>query len=204
MHNPMTDLSPAAWENRYQTGEIPWDLAGPTPELLRLLEEKILPTKGRVLIPGGGRGHDAVHLAKAGWDTHLVDFAPTALNAVLEEAARAKVTVSVYHHDFFTLPTFGSLQERFSAIWEYTFFCAIDPALRPAYAKAAAALLPPGGLFVGLFFPTESAKEPPPFPVSREEVRAIFAPYFEMEIGEPRASVKPRAGREFLGMFRRR
>lgn len=34
-------------------------------------------------------------------------------------------------------------QERYNAIWEYTFYCAIDPALRPHYFSVDRALISP-------------------------------------------------------------
>jgi SAM-dependent methyltransferase len=201
--NNTTDLSASAWENRYQSGDTPWDLQGPTPEFLRLAEEKRLPLKGRALVPGGGRGYDAVWLAKQGLEVDIVDFSPTALLATQELAFKEKVTVHAYNQDFFALPSHGYHQERYDLILEYTFFCAIDPKLRAQYVKAVASLLKPNGLFVGLFFPLQTDKAGPPFEVSREEVKLLFNPNFRFTTEEPKASVKPRAGREFLGFASR-
>jgi len=200
----VTDLSPAAWNDRYQNGNTPWDLSGPTPEFVRLLEEERLPPKGRVLVPGGGRGHDAILFARRGYEVDLVDFAPEAVEAALVAAAKEKAVVYAYCRDFFDLASVGYHQAGYDMLLEYTFFCAIDPELRARYAKTAAALLKPGGLLVALFFPTSIDKPGPPFPVSREEVEKVFAPFFEVRIETPVQSVKPREGREFLGLFRRR
>lgn len=199
-----TDLSPDAWNSRYQSGDTPWDLSGPTPEFKRLLDEGNLPPRGRVLVPGGGRGYDAVLFAERKFEVDLVDFAPQALEAALIEAARQKLTVFVYRQDFFALPELPYHACSYDIILEYTFFCAIDPALRPAYVKTAAALLKPGGLLVGLFFPLEMDKPGPPFVVSEKEVRELFAADFEITIEKPQMSIKARAGREFLGLFRRK
>lgn len=200
----MKDLSASAWEARYQNGSTPWDLSGPTPEFTRLAEEASwFPKRGRALVPGGGRGHDAIALARLGLETHLVDFAPSALIATQEAAAKAKVTVLTYRRDFFELPALGALQASFDLLLEYTFFCAIDPTLRPQYVDAAAKLLKPGGYLVGLFFPTSTEQAGPPFLVTQKEVEELFAPHFELVFETPKASVKPRAGREILGIFRR-
>lgn len=200
----MTDLSPQAWNERYKSGDTPWDLSTPTPEFLRLLDANLLPPKGKVLIPGGGRGHDARLFAERHYEVDLVDFAPKALEAALIEAAEAKLTVFAYRRDFFDLPGTSYHQENYDLFLEYTFFCAIDPALRPKYVTTAAQLLKPGGTFVGLFFPTSIDKPGPPFQVSQEEVQKLFAPYFEVRFEKPAQSVGPRAGREFLGIFRRK
>ncbi len=199
-----TDLSPDAWNQRYERGDTPWDLSGPTPEFKRLLEENKLPPKGRVLVPGGGRGHDAILFAEKKYEVDLVDFAPQALEAALIEASRHKMTVFAYRQNFFDLPQLPYHAGSYDIMLEYTFFCAIDPKLRPAYAAAAAALLKPGGLLVGLFFPLSSDKAGPPYVVAEAEVRELFSPYFDVEILKPELSVKARSGREFLGMFKKK
>lgn len=201
----MTDLTSKAWNERYVTGDTPWDLSTPTPEFVRLLESNQLPPPpGRVLVPGGGSGHDAILFAQRKYDVSLVDFAPQAIEAALVEAARQKATVYAYRQNFFDLPNVGYHQSAYDLFLEYTFFCAIDPSLRGAYAEAASKLVKPGGMFVGLFFPTSIDKAGPPFEVSRAEVEKLFQPWFELHFETPERSVKPRAGREFLGMFRRK
>jgi SAM-dependent methyltransferase len=200
----VTDLSPAAWNERYSQGDTPWDLSGPTPEFQRLLDEGALPAKGRVLVPGGGRGHDAILFAQRKYEVDLVDFAPAAIEAALQEASRAKAVVYAYRQNFFDLSAVGYHQAAYDILLEYTFFCAIAPAERPRYAAAAAQLVKPGGLLVGLFFPLKMNKLGPPFEVSEAEVRKLFAPHFEVTISKPHASVKPRAGNEFLGLLRKK
>lgn len=199
----MTDLSPNAWNERYRNGDTPWDLAGPTPEFVRVLDEKILPPKGTVILPGAGRGHDAILFAQRGYEVDLIDFAPDAVEAALIAAARERAVVFGYCRDFFDLATVGFHQARYDVMVEYTFFCAISPDNRARYAKTAAALIKPGGILLGLFFPTQIDKPGPPFPVSQAEVEKVFAPYFELKFEKPQRSVKPREGREFLGYFRR-
>lgn len=206
----MRDLSSAAWEQHYQDQDTPWDLSGPTPEFRRLFEDASfrsqlhLKKRPRALVPGGGRGHDAILLAQCNYEVDLVDFAPTALLAAMEAASLSKVTLHPYKKDFFSLPQLPYHHESYDLLLEYTFFCAIDPSLRPQYVQAAASLLQKNGWLVGLFFPLRMDKEGPPFPVSRAEVEELFSPYFELTIEEPQASVKPRQGNEFLGIFRRK
>jgi hypothetical protein len=200
----VTDLSPQAWNERYQSKDTPWDLSGPTPEFARILDAGILPPKGRVLVPGGGRGHDAILFNKRGYEVDLVDFAPSAIEAALLECSRQKAVVYTYTRDFFDLPNVGYHQGHYDVLLEYTFFCAINPEKREAYVKTAAALLRTGGTLLGLFFPTKIDKAGPPFEVHEDEVRALFSPYFDVKIEKPQQSVKPREGREFLGIFTRK
>lgn len=200
----MAKLTAADWDARYRSGDTPWDLSGPTPEFQLLTTESWFPRKGRALVPGGGRGHDAILLAKSGLAVDLIDFSPIALQEALKEASQNKVVIHAYCRDFFTLPESGYHQQAYDLFLEYTFFCAIDPQQRKAYVEAAATLLKPGAYFIGLFFPLTSEKEGPPFVVSREEIETLFSPFFHLQISEPKSSVKPRADRELLGIFRRK
>lgn len=192
------DLSAAAWDERYKNKDTPWDLSGPTPEFARLAKEGFF-RKGRVLIPGGGRGHDAILLSKLkNISVDLVDFSPTALTMALEQCSLAKTAIHAYNQDFFELGNLPYHKNSYDYFLEYTFFCAIDPTLRAAYVETAAKLLKPGAKFVGLFFPLTTDKVGPPFLVSKEEIEKLFRPYFEFSLEEPKESVKARAGRELL------
>ncbi len=198
------DLSPQAWNSRYTDENTPWDLKGPTPEFQRLLKSKIFKPGTNVLVPGGGRGYDAVELAKHYVVPYLVDFAAAPIEFALESAARERLTVYTYRKDFFRLLDDGFHRGFYDGILEYTFFCAIEPKQRKEYAKLAAELLRPNGTFVGLFFPTAMDREGPPFVVSEKEVREIFSPYFEVSFEKPEKSIGPRDGREFLGIFKKK
>ena len=54
----------------------------------------------------------------------------------------------------------------FDWIIEHTCFCAIDPAMRPRYVQAAAALLKPGGRLFAIFYLDPAAGRQPPFGVT--------------------------------------
>ena len=198
-------LNRDAWEKRYEEGDTPWNLSSPTPEFQLLLEEKkLFQEKMEVLVPGAGHGHDAIALAKAGMQVTAVDIATQALDSLLASAFSEKTTVQCFRENFFDLPNQGYHQERYDRILEYTFFCAIAPNLRAAYVESAMKLLKPKGALIGLFFPTDGRSDGPPFAVTRKEVEALFSPHFVLEISEPRRSVKPRMGKEFLGIFYKR
>lgn len=200
----MNKISAQDWDSRYLENNAPWDLSGPTPEFLRLIETKIIGHKGRAIVPGAGRSYDAISLAKSGMEVDVVDFAPTALRDAQERALQEKAVVYFYKQDAFDLMKLPYFKERYDLWLEYTFYCAIDPSMRDEYVKLAHYVLKPGATLVGLFFPTSIDKEGPPFQVSQEEVEKKFSPYFDVTFEKPLQSVKPRAGREFLGIFRNR
>jgi SAM-dependent methyltransferase len=84
-----------AWQARYDTADTPWDLGEPAPALLEWL--KMNPGQGRrALVPGCGRGHDALALAQAGWGVVAVDFAASAIEEARAAALRTGVALNAY------------------------------------------------------------------------------------------------------------
>ncbi len=187
----------AYWQARYATpGRTGWDAGRTTPPLRAYFDQLLVAQQPRILIPGAGRAHEAEYLHRLGF-CHVVvaDLAPEPL---AELAARVPdfPKENLWLADFFTLAP----AEPFDLIIEQTFFCAIIPSLRAAYAQQCAALLRPGGKLVGLLFDTEFARaSEPPFGGSRAEYRAYFAPYFKfIHFDTAHNSLAPRAGRELF------
>jgi SAM-dependent methyltransferase len=166
----------AHWNQRYAEGRTFWDLGGPPPALRRLLAEDR--RRRRVMVPGAGRGHDAIAWAEAGHDVVAVDFAPLAVAVARELASVRGVTMEVLEGDIFALP--ASLEGSFDLVWEQTCFCAIPVERRGDYARAMAAVLRPGGQLVALLWNHGNAGGPP-FDVRREDVERVFSPLFSVE-----------------------
>ena len=186
------DFNADYWQNRYTQNNTGWDTGGITPPLKNYfdqLENKSL----RILIPGCGNAYEAEYLYRNGFkNVYLVDIA----EAPLQNFASR---VPDFPKDQLLLQDFFKLEGKYDLIVEQTFFCALDPALRPAYAKKMASLLAPGGKLAGLLFDTVFEKAGPPFGGNREEYRSYFAPYFDFKHFE-RAynSIPPRQGSELF------
>lgn len=190
---PDSSLDAAYWQHRYAAGQTGWDTGSITPPLQDYFAQLGPPDPRRILIPGAGRAYEAEYLHHQGWpNVWVADVAPEPL-----ESLRRRVPGFPEAHlllqDFFTLaPSFDLLVEQ-------TFFCALSPALRPAYARQCAHLLRPGGTLMGVLFDTEFSQPGPPFGGSREEYRAYFAPYFDFVHFDPAYnSIPPRRGRELF------
>ena len=190
-----------------------WDLGQQTPVLLEEVTREAaagrLPREGAsALVPGCGAAYDVAALAAffprvVGCD--IVEEAVARGREVVAGAAGAEVVQA----DFFAAPAGGPLAGTFGFIFDYTFFCAIPPALRAPWGARMAALLAPGGRLLTLAFPLasdEAAADPaapgPPHPVSVAEYRKALEPHgVEME-GEPRES--PASVRKELVIWWRR
>ncbi len=194
------------WDQRYQAGDTPWEKGQAAPPLVELLE-KLEPSAwgaGPVLVPGCGLGHDVRALAQLELPVLGVDLSPTAVARAGEFPNTGKETYALGN---FLDPAWWAGRE-FSALWEHTCLCAIDPSERGRYAEAAAACLCEGGLLAGVFFlnpfdPGEVATGPP-FGVTLAELEAWFAPWFvRLDGWVPTMAYPGRKGREWLGLFRR-
>jgi SAM-dependent methyltransferase len=194
-------MQPSDWNERYRTGDTPWDRGTPSPPLEDYLKKHSL--SGRGLVPGCGSGHDVRLLARRGLDVTGLDFAPLAL-----ERARALPPIgreSYLLANLFELPP--DLTSRFDWVWEHTCFCAIHPSNRDHYARAIAKVLKPFGRLIGVFYIDPDAKpdEGPPFKTRVEDVPHYFETEFELESQwKPPRCYPGREECEMLMVFRKK
>ena len=199
---PKSGLKMTDWERCYEKGETPWDKSAPAPELAFLLESGLF--RGRVLVPGCGRGHDARAIAlAAGTEVVGVDLAPSALREARQLGAVDGLRF--VEGNVFSLPK--DWMGTFDWVWEHTCFCAIDPSERGLYVASMHALLRPGGCLVATFFLNPSmdpGESGPPFGVTEAELDKLFKAHFVLESQwVPRGSFSGREGRELMRQLRR-
>ena len=196
MEPVLPSFDTAYWQGRYADGRDGWDAHNVTPPLRAYFDQLNVTGQPRILIPGAGRAYEAEYLHQLGFKQVVVaDIAPEALVALatrVPDFPRKNLLLA----DFFALPN----DQLYDLIVEQTFFCALSPGLRPAYAQQCAALLRPGGTLMGLLFDTDfGLVQEPPFGGSKAEYREYFAPYFEFRHFETATnSLKPRQGRELF------
>ncbi len=195
--------TPTFWEELYAGGDDGWELGVPAPPLAAWLDgggrfpARDSTGPARVAVPGCGRGHDARLLARRGYHVWGFDFAPAAITLARDLAAREGVEVEYEERDIFMLDRDHA--GFFDGVWEYTCFCAVDPARREEFARLIHAILRPGGSFLGCFYPLRDGEDGPPFPVSRPGIERVLAPYFRiMDSGPPARSAERRWGLEWL------
>lgn len=191
---------PTDWEDRYQTGDMPWEKGEPAPGLVDFLKGNADLPRGSVLVPGCGCGHDARAWARAGFQVTGLDLAPSAVRIAREKTADEQHDkVEFVHGDFLERePT-----ETFDWIFEHTLYCAIDPDRREHYREAVLRWLKPGGYFIAIHYliPDEDG---PPFGTTAEEVQNRFSESFELVGSWVPRSYPNRTGLERMFWWRKR
>ena len=198
----MRDVSaPAFWEDLYARGADGWDMGGPALPLVDFVTTTP-PPRGRVAVPGCGRGHDARFLARHGYDVTGFDFSPAAVQAAAALARRTKTAVAFQQRDVFRLA--ADYTHAFDGVWEYTCYCAIDPRRRDEYVASLARIIRPGGWLLACFFPLRTVTAGPPFAVARAEIKRRLARGFRIAREfSPIRSARARQGREWVVLANR-
>lgn len=180
------------WQLRYKANQTGWDAGSITPPLRKYFDQ-LTSKERRILIPGCGNAYEAEYLYHTGFQkVYVADVAEAPLQN-LRNRVQDFPDEHLLQHDFF------ELKGQYDLVFEQTFFCALSPDLRPAYAAKCAELLAPGGKLVGLLFNTTFQHEGPPFGGSAEEYRSYFEPYFHfIHFEEAYNSLAPRQGRELF------
>lgn len=157
------------WEERYRTATTPWDRGRPSPALLEWLEEEAL-RPCRILVPGCGRGYEALELARRGFEVIALDFAPSAVLHLREELRRTGLEAEVLEADVLA----WAAERPFDAIYEQTCLCALPPRTWARYEEQLFRWLAPGGRLLALFMQTHK-EGGPPFHCDMGAMRALFA-----------------------------
>jgi SAM-dependent methyltransferase len=195
-------MSPEDWKEAWRAGVTPWDAGASAPALLHLLDRDLIPA-GRVLVPGCGAGYDLATLARADRQVIGLDLSEDA-RAKFLAADRSLPGEVIYEvADFFAYAP----ERGFDFVWDYTFFCALDPSQRNAWSERMKQLLKPSAILATLLFPFEdplSDREGPPWPINAGMVRNLLEEAFEpIEVSEAHATHPGREGRERLALWRR-
>jgi len=188
------------WQAQYASGETPWDKGAPHPAIVDFIAASG-PFTGRILIPGCGAGHDVRAVSTAANEAVGLDLAPGA-------ADKARTYPRTGNETYMTgdlLKLGPQFRASFDWVVEHTCFCAIDPALRPAYAEAVAAALKPGARIFAIFYLNPGGdREGPPFGVAVAELDQFFSPFFAVEQEwVPARTFEGREDRELVRILRR-
>ncbi len=177
-------LGPLDWAQRYQSGDTPWDLGAAHPELLARIAAgrlSMAPGRRRALVGGAGRGHDALALAQAGWQV-------TAIDLVDATAGELAARLGSLGGNFCVEDALEHVARApYDLIFEHTFFCAIDPALRPRWAELVSRSLASDGRLWALVFPVgkPASEGGPPYGTTAADFAAALGAKFVLAVDEP-------------------
>ncbi|KAI5793135.1 S-adenosyl-L-methionine-dependent methyltransferase [Geopyxis carbonaria] len=221
------------WSSLWDDGDfLPWDKLCASPALEDLLAEKHnIPefkahTTKKALVPGCGRGYDALLFSKHGYDTVGVEISGSAVKEakrwINSEIARGIKDGSINKNklapceivltDFFDDEWLKMLDVAprggFELVYDYAFLVAMNPSMREAWAKRMAELITPGtGLLICLEYPLFRAPETggPPHGIKSTDYDRLLRGKFEKIMHyRPGRTHKVGEGSDMVSVWRRK
>ncbi|URE42795.1 Thiopurine S-methyltransferase (TPMT) [Musa troglodytarum] len=190
----VNDDATDGWEKCWEEGLTPWDLGQATPAVLQLVKTGSLPR---------GRGYDVV--AIAGPERYVVGLDIS--TSAVEKAKELSSSLPNANQFTFVAADFFAWQptEKFDLIFDYTFFCAIDPCLRPAWAQKIQEILKPDGELITLIYLISGQEGGPPYNTTVADYEQVLNPvgFKALSIEDNELAVKPRKGNEKIGRWKR-
>lgn len=177
--DPAAD-SPAAvtdrdWNQRYRSGDTPWDSGRPSVELRRVLEQFPIP-RGRALELGCGTGTNAVYLAQQGFQVTAVDCAAPALELARAKGAAAGVEVDWVLAD---VQNFGAGREPFEFVFDRGCYHCCRRVDLAGYLQTHRHVTRSGAWFLVLAGNPDDGAEGGPPRVRAAELTAEFEPLYQ-------------------------
>jgi SAM-dependent methyltransferase len=182
------------WDNRWEQNLTGWDLGAVSPPLKAYFDQ-LTDKNIKILIPGCGNAYEAEYLWEQGFsNTYIVEIAELAVESFLKRYPK-------FPKDHIFIQDFFELDDQFDLIVEQTFFCALHPTQREAYAKKMHELLKPGGKLAGVLF-NRDFDGGPPFGGHKAEYEKLFSSSFQIQKLETALnSAKPRSNTELFFEF---
>lgn len=165
-------MSQSDWDDRYLSGDTPWDTGKPNDHLVEFLRFNPF-EHGQALDVGCGTGSNSLWLAEQGFTVLGIDVSSIAIEKARARAADAGVDCRFAVADFLCGDIAGG---PFDIVFDLGCFHLFDkPEERKRFAGRAAALLKHGGRWLSLIGSTEGPERDygPPRRTAREVVGAV-------------------------------
>lgn len=148
------------------------------PQPLREIVAVAETSQRRALELGCGTGHDALYLARHGWNVVGVDFSRPAIRRARRRARHVPWDVAVrLEFHVADVTNLEAIRPSFDLVFDRGCFHALPANRRPAYASTVCRLLSPGGVFLLFAFRPGVAS---PLGTTSSELRTLFEPDLEL------------------------
>ncbi|MBK6403031.1 MAG: methyltransferase domain-containing protein [Rhodocyclaceae bacterium] len=164
------------WQERFATGEIPWDRGGADAQIGRWIADGTLAAGSHIIVPGCGQGWEVEALAAAGMTVVGIDYAASALDRCRALLAQRSLDAELIEADVLTWQPAAPAD----AVLEQACLCALYPDHWQRYAAQLHRWLRPGGQLLALFMQArkdgaaEGFIEGPPYHGDINAMRALF------------------------------
>lgn len=166
------------WDERYRTGDLPWDTGIPDAELEQMVAQyPVNPCSALEL--GCGTGTNAIWLAKQGFQVVAIDISAVAIDMAREKVEAEDVNVSFHCADLLanevSIPSCGFVFDR------GCFHSLRSPENRQKCAEIIWKCTAEEGLWFGLMGNADGPeREMGPPRLTAEEIVSAVEPWFEM------------------------
>ena len=187
-------MEPAFWLERWREARIGFHQDAPTPLLLKHWPAAGAAPGSRVFVPLAGKSLDMAWFASQGYRVLGAELSPLAVGQFFEtqgvEPSVHEAADGVHHvagpielvqGDVFTLD--ADAIASCTVVYDRAALIALPPEMRARYVREVYDKLPVGcrGLLITLEYPQQE-KTAPPFSVIEPEVRALFAPGWDVAV----------------------
>ena len=169
---------PARWENRYVTGDIPWNREDHDPYLEKVIKQYAIAPQAMLEI-GCGTGTNALWLCQQGFTVTGTDVSTTAIEKARQKAKEQQVSCDFVVQNIFTAPP---PQIKYHFVYDRAVFHIFDEGSdRRLFAKHIYNRLVPDGIWHSLIGSTDGPpRDSGPPRRSAAEVVTAVEPFFEI------------------------
>ncbi|EFV14450.2 class I SAM-dependent methyltransferase [Segniliparus rugosus] len=174
------------WDEVYRgesdriSGEPPWNIGEPQPEINALIEAGEF--HGTVLDAGCGHAETSLKLAALGYTVVGLDLSPTAIAAATKSAEERGLSDRATY-EVADISSFTGYDGRFDTIVDSTLFHSMPVEFREGYLSSILRAAAPGAKYVVLVFDKLAIPEGVPGPngVDEAELREIVSKYWAID-----------------------
>lgn len=171
------------WTQGVNKGEM-FDKGGPLPEFKLRVEESRIPGGKVAVIPGCGRGYDVELLTSAGLFERVVGVEVSSTGASAARKYLSSVSPKLTNdYEIMCADFFKDQLPAADFVYDYTFFCAINPSQRSAWGRRMAEIVNPGGMLVTIMYPDVKGDGGPPFAVNIDAYQSVLRHAFSVKDG---------------------